>query len=228
MTVWHEVEDALEAIIDDYIRVNHLISLFQDDKARHTGLKKAGHQTGTALELGSGPGNFTEMLRPLVDGQIVCLDYSAKMITHARKGEHRNRTHHIQAIFERLPVRTCSITITCAAYALRDSTDKTRTYSEIGKTLKPGGRLLVIDIGKPDNPIIRGVFSMYMRYIVPIIAGLATKQGHRNPWSILYKTYQLLPPNKDLQHLIENTIGPIEITEPSLGGLIIALADKTY
>ena len=58
MTVWHEVENALEAIIQDYTRVNHLISLFQDDKARHTGLKKAGHQTGTALELGSGPGNY--------------------------------------------------------------------------------------------------------------------------------------------------------------------------
>jgi demethylmenaquinone methyltransferase/2-methoxy-6-polyprenyl-1,4-benzoquinol methylase len=227
MTVWNEVEDALEAIIDDYIRVNHLISLFQDDKARHISLKKVGHQTGTALELGSGPGNFTEMLRSIVEGQIVCLDYSDKMIAHARKGEHGNRTHHIRAIFERLPVRTGSITLTCAAYALRDSTDKPRTYSEIGKTLKPGGKLVVIDIGKPDNPIIRGVFSIYMRYIVPIIAGLATQQGHRNPWSILYKTYQLLPPNKNLKHLIENTIGPAEITEPSLGGLIIASAYKT-
>ncbi len=53
MTVWHEVEDALEAIIQDYTRVNHYISLFQDDRARLTGLRKAGHPTGTALELGS-------------------------------------------------------------------------------------------------------------------------------------------------------------------------------
>jgi len=226
MTVWHEVEDALEAIIQDYIRVNHYISLFQDDKARHAGLRKAGHQTGTTLELGSGPGNFTRMLKPIVDGQIVCLDYSGKMIAHAKKSLNGNRVHHIRGIFERLPIRTGSITLAGAAYALRDSTDKPRTYHEIGRTLKPGGRLVVIDIGKPDNPLIRGVFSLYMRHIVSIIAGLATEHGHRNPWSILYQTYELLPPNKNLQHLIEKKIGPAETTELALGGLIVASADK--
>ncbi len=226
MTVWHEVEDALEAIIQDYTRVNHLISLFQDNKARHTGIKKAGHQTGTALELGSGPGNFTRMLESIVDGQIVCLDYSDKMIAHAIKSRNGNRVHHIRGIFERLPIRTGSITLAGAAYALRDSTDKPRTYSEIGRALKPGGRLIVIDIGKPDNQLIRGVFSIYMKHIVPIIAGLTTKYGHRNPWSILHQTYELLPPNKDLQHLIGSTVGPAEITELALGGLIVASADK--
>jgi demethylmenaquinone methyltransferase/2-methoxy-6-polyprenyl-1,4-benzoquinol methylase len=227
MTVWHEVEDALEAIIQDYIRVNHYISLFQDDKARLTGLRKAGHQTGTALELGSGPGNFTRMLEPIVDGQIVCLDYSDKMIAHAKKSRNGNRVHHIRGIFERLPIRPESITLTGAAYALRDSTDKPKTYSEISRALEPRGKLIVIDIGKPDNQLIRGVFSLYMRHIVPIIAGLTTKYGHRNPWSILYQTYKLLPPNKDLQHLIESTVGPAEITELALGGLIVASANKT-
>jgi len=227
MTVWYEMEEALEAIIQDYTRVNHLISLFQDDKARLAGLRKADHQKGTALELGSGPGNFTRMLKPRVDGQIVCLDYSDKMIAHATKSRNGNRVHHIRGIFERLPIRTGSITLTGAAYALRDSTDKPRTYSEIGKALKTGGKLIVIDIGKPDNPIIRGVFSLYMRHIVPIIAGLATKYGHRNPWSILYQTYELLPPNKDLQHLIETKIGPTETFELALGGLIVASTEKT-
>jgi demethylmenaquinone methyltransferase/2-methoxy-6-polyprenyl-1,4-benzoquinol methylase len=227
MTVWHEVENALEVIIHDYIRVNHFISLFQDDKARFTGISKVGYQTGTALELGSGPGNFTRMLKPMIDGQIVCLDYSDKMIAHAIKRRNRNRVHHIRGIFERLPIRTGSITLTGAAYALRDSIDKPRTYSEISKALKSRGRLIVIDIGKPDNPIIQRVFSIYMKHIVPIIAGLTTKYGSRNPWSILYQTYELLPPNKDLQHLIETKIGPTETNELALGGLIIVSAIKT-
>jgi demethylmenaquinone methyltransferase/2-methoxy-6-polyprenyl-1,4-benzoquinol methylase len=227
MTVWHEVENALEAIIHDYIRVNHLISLFQDDKARLTGIRKVGYLTGVALELGSGPGNFTRMLKPMIDGQIVCLDYSGKMIAHAIKRRNINRVHHIRGIFERLPIRTGSITLTGAAYALRDSTDKPRTYSEISKALKSRGRLIVIDIGKPDNPIIQRVFSIYMKHIVPIIAGLTTKYGHRNPWSILYQTYELLPPNKDLQHLIETKIGPAETNELALGGLIVVSANKT-
>ncbi len=226
MTIWHEVEEALEAIIDDYVRVNHLISLFQDDNARLKGLKKMGQQTGIFLELGSGPGNFTRMFEPRVESQIVCLDYSSKMIAHAKKGEDGDRPHHIRAIFERLPIRTGSIKCAGAAYALRDSNDKSGTYNEIGRILKHNGRLVVIDIGKPDNPIIRGVLSIYMRYIVPLVAGLATGHGYNNPWSILYETYRLLPINKDLQRLIERSVGPAETNELALGGLIIVSAEK--
>ncbi|MDP6457777.1 MAG: class I SAM-dependent methyltransferase [Candidatus Bathyarchaeota archaeon] len=226
MSIWYEVEEALEAIIDDYIRVNHLISLFQDDKARLKGLKKMGLQNGVVLELGSGPGNFTKMLDSVVDGQIICLDYSRKMIAHARKGEFKDRSHHIRGIFERLPIRSSSTKCVTASYALRDSKDKPTMYEEIGRILKNKGSLTIIDIGKPDNPIIQQVFSLYIKYIVPLIAGLATRHGYKNPWSILFQTYQLLPINKDLQRLIENLVGPTESNKMALGGLIILSAMK--
>jgi demethylmenaquinone methyltransferase/2-methoxy-6-polyprenyl-1,4-benzoquinol methylase len=225
MTVWREVEDALEAIISDYVRVNHYISLFQDDKARLIGLKQVGTQEGIILELGSGPGNFTEMIEPITNGQVVCLDYSDKMLTHAKKRQ-INQAHFIRAIFERLPIKENSISLAAAAYALRDSTDKPRTYSEINNALKSGGRVLVIDIGKPDNPIVQIVFSLFMRYIVPIIAGLVTKYGYRNPWSVLYQTYELLPPNRSLKMLLEKFVGPSETIMMAMGGLIIASATK--
>jgi len=56
--VWLEVEEALEAIIDRYEKVNHVISLFQDDKARRIGLETMGPIHGVGLELGSGPATF--------------------------------------------------------------------------------------------------------------------------------------------------------------------------
>jgi len=167
VAVWREVEDALEAIIDDYERVNHVISLFQDDRARLRGLKKIGPHEGVSIELGSGPGNFTEMLRSSFTGPLICLDYSDRMLSVA----------------------------------------KARNEAE--------------DVG-----FVRGIFSLYMRYIVPLLGGLVTHHGTKNPWRILYKTYELLPVNRELESLMGNILGNAEVEERVLGGLVVATAVK--
>jgi len=181
LTVWREVEEALEGIIADYERVNHLISFNQDDRARERGLDKIGCSLGPALELGSGPGNFTKRMRPRVRGCLVCLDYSDRVLTFGRARIGCKEMGYVRAIFERLPFREGVFNLAAAAYSLRDSTDKERFLQEISRVLKPGGRLLVVDIGKPNNPLFRGFFSLYMRYIVLIIGGLAAGYGYRNP-----------------------------------------------
>ncbi|TRO56306.1 methyltransferase domain-containing protein, partial [Candidatus Bathyarchaeota archaeon] len=156
MTVWNEVEDALEKIIDDYEKVNHVISLFQDDRSRLIGLNKIGHLEGTALELGSGPGNYSRLISGFNDGPLICLDYLAKMHEAAHRRNHDLDHHYIRGVFEALPIRESSIGFVTAAYALRDSLDKPKAISEACNSIQPDGRFLLIDIGKPDNPIIRG------------------------------------------------------------------------
>jgi demethylmenaquinone methyltransferase/2-methoxy-6-polyprenyl-1,4-benzoquinol methylase len=226
LTVWREVEDALEAIIKDYERVNHVISLYQDDKARLRGLGMVGAQEGVILELGSGPGNFTRMLRPIVDGSIVCLDYSDKMMKTAMIRNREEDFGFVRGIFEALPFKKNVISLAAAAYALRDSTDRARALKEVNSVLKDGGKLLIVDIGKPNNPVVRGFFSLYIRYIVPVIGGLVTGRGHNNPWSLLYKTYRLLPVNNGLLTLLKRIVGRAELEELALGGLVVAVAKK--
>jgi demethylmenaquinone methyltransferase/2-methoxy-6-polyprenyl-1,4-benzoquinol methylase len=226
LTVWREVEDALEAIIKDYERVNHIISLYQDDRARLRGLGKVGSQEGVILELGSGPGNFTRMLRPIIDGFIVCLDYSDKMIQTAMIRNREEDFGFVRGIFEALPFKGNTVSLAAAAYALRDSTDKARVLQEVNSVLKDGGKLLIVDVGKPNNPIVRGFFSLYMRYIVPVICGLVTGHGYRNPWSLLYKTYMLLPVNKGLLAMLKRIVDRAELEELALGGLVVAVAEK--
>ena len=226
MTVWIEVEDALEAIIQEYEKVNHLISLYQDNRARIAGLELIGKSSGVAVELGSGPGNFTRMLSPIHEGSLVCFDYSVDMINYARNRNEDERVHYIRGVFEALPFRKNSIDFAAASYALRDSLDKPQMYQEIGRTLKQGGRTLLVDIGKPDNPLFSGFMGVYMKYIVPIIGGLATGRGYRNPWSILYDTYRLLPSNSSLKRLMKRYLGEVEMYERMLGAQVVAVAVK--
>lgn len=226
MTIWREVEDALEAIIEEYERVNHVISLLQDEKARRRGLDVAGSHRGVGLELGPGPGNFTSMLQTKIEGPLICLDYSTEMLSTARARVMEGNTCFVRGVFETLPLRTNVITFAAASYALRDSTDKVKAISEVNSTLREGGRFLIVDIGKPSNPLVRGFFSLYMRYGVAILGGLAGGYGYRNPWSLLYKTFAQLPTNEDLLDTLKIMFGSARLEEHAFGGLVVAVADK--
>jgi demethylmenaquinone methyltransferase/2-methoxy-6-polyprenyl-1,4-benzoquinol methylase len=210
----------------DYEKVNHCISFFQDDRARQIGLRKIGTSHGIVLELGSGPGNFTCMLSPYVKGFLVCLDFSDSLLRVGRSRINEPRIGYIRGVFEFLPFRERIISITATAYALRDSSDKHRVLSEINSVLKENGRLIVIDVGRPNNPINDKFLSIYMRFIVPIIGGLVAKRGYMNPWTYLYKTYELLPVNERFQEMLDKRIGYSRVEEISFGGLIVATARK--
>jgi demethylmenaquinone methyltransferase/2-methoxy-6-polyprenyl-1,4-benzoquinol methylase len=226
MVLWIEVEDALEEIINDYEKVNHFISLFQDEKIRYEGLSTISRVHGVSLELGSGPGNFSASILNHIDSQLICLDYSNVMISAAVKRLRGKGVNFIRGTFEYIPVRGDVISFIGMAFALRDSLHKQRVLMEIRDILRAHGKLLVIDIGKPDNRVTRGFFTLYMKYIVPLIGAMVTKYGLKNPWRMLYKTYTCLPQNYKLMHLTERVIGKAVLTEKAMGSLILLTAEK--
>jgi demethylmenaquinone methyltransferase/2-methoxy-6-polyprenyl-1,4-benzoquinol methylase len=226
VTVWSEVVSALEQIIGEYEKVNHVISLFQDDRNRLIGLNKIGYSEGTALELGSGPGNYSRMISRFHDGDLVCLDFSDKMLVTSR---YRNKdlvNHYVRGVFEALPIREGSMSFVTSAYALRDSLYKPLVIKEACDTLAIGGKFLLIDIGKPDNRIIQGFMSFYMRYFVPVMGGLTAGYGYSNPWSKLYNTFEKLPPNKKLKEIVETHLADVGVVEKILGALVIISGTK--
>ena len=228
MSVWWEVEDALESIIVEYERVNHVISFFQDENARRKGLRMAGYHEGVGLELGSGPGNFTPNLKDILRGFLVCLDYSDKMLMVGRRRNCEDDVGFVLAVFEALPFRERTISLAAGAFALRDTLDKAVALKEIFFSLKEGGCLLVVDIGRPNNGIVRKGLDIYIKYIVPIIGGLMAGYGFRNPWCMLHETYLSLPVNRDYERMMRESIGKADLEQLSLGGLIVAIAVKTH
>ena len=226
MTVWSEVEEALEEIIDDYEKVNHVISVFQDDRSRLIGLNKVGYNRGVALELGSGPGNYSRMISRFHDGPLVCLDYLGEMHKTAQLRNRGLDHYYIKGIFEALPIRDTSMNLVAAAYALRDSLNKPKAISEACDTLQDSGKFLLIDIGKPDNRLIRGFMEVFMKFVVPVLGGLRAGYGIRNPWSKLYLTYAKLPTNNGLISMIEDNVKILERIEKILGAIVIVVGEK--
>ncbi len=225
MSVWEEMGEALDKIIEDYEKINHIISLFQDDKVRLKGLSKVQPSQGPALELGSGPGNYSRMILKKHEGPLVCLDYSNIMLDEARRKNKELDINYIRAVFDALPFRDESFNLVTTAYALRDSLDIPKAVAESYTTITSKGSLLIIDIGKPDNILIQKFMRIYIKYLVPIISGLFTDYGYRNPWSLLYKTFDRLPSNKNMIKITSRYFIKI-IKEEFFFGALIAINGK--
>lgn len=224
--VWEEVIESLDSIIDDYERVNHLISFFQDDKARISGLDRVEPIHGVSLELGSGPGNYSRMISERTEGELVCLDFSYNMHAAARERNGDLDNHYIRGVFEALPVRDGAFGFVTAAYALRDSLDKVASFNEVLRVLFKEGKFLLVDIGKPDNIILRTGMSVYIQIMVPLIGAMAGGKRPNNPWKILYDTFKLLPKNGELVKMVKSIFGGADLTKHSLGGLVTLSAVK--
>jgi demethylmenaquinone methyltransferase/2-methoxy-6-polyprenyl-1,4-benzoquinol methylase len=77
--------------------------------------------------------------------------------------------HFVQGDALQLPFPDKSFDIVTIAYGLRNLADIKSGLGEMRRVMKPGGRLLVLDFGKPDNPIWRGVYFGYLRTFVPLL-----------------------------------------------------------
>ena len=166
------------------------------------------------------------MINNFHDGELICLDFSYKMHQNARKRNIYLKHHYLRAVFEALPIRKQSVNFLTAAFALRDSLNKPHAIREACSTMSQNGIFLLIDIGKPDNAILRSFMSIFMKYVVPVIGGLTAGYGYKNPWSMLFKTYLKLPPNRVLISIIESNLEIIYQEEQILGGLLIILGKK--
>lgn len=115
---------------------------------------------------------------------VVGLDFSEEMLTVARERTARqfSRTQPpagcarapqlVHGDAQQLPFAKGTFDIVTVGYGLRNLTSWETGLREMVRVSKPGGRLLVLDFGKPPNPVWRRLYFAYLRSIVPCL-GLA-------------------------------------------------------
>ncbi|MEM4312212.1 MAG: class I SAM-dependent methyltransferase [Nitrososphaerales archaeon] len=222
---WFEVVDALGKIIPSYNLMNRIISLGQDIRLRKYGIGRALKPKDFVLDAGCGPGTMSEILRSMIkwEGDLVLMDSLRTMLKVSK--EKFKKELSINAIFEYLPFMNETFDLVMCGFSFRDSLDMDSTLKEIQRILKPKGRFLLVDLGKPDNTILRFFAGVYLRYFVPFMAFLILgKKGFI--YSSLYKTYKRYPTKKELRRILQKYFHPIFFLEKMLGGAIVALYEK--
>jgi demethylmenaquinone methyltransferase/2-methoxy-6-polyprenyl-1,4-benzoquinol methylase len=117
-----------------------------------------------ALDVCCGTGDIAAELAKS-GAEVTGCDFSREMLEAAGK---TGGIPLIQGDAMRLPFRDESFHVVTIGYGLRNLADFDAGLRELLRVLRPGGRLLILDFGKPPNALWRAVYFAYLRAVVPL------------------------------------------------------------
>ena len=223
---WHEIIEVLRAIIPVYDKVNSAISLGKDVEYREHGISGRIKQDNLVLDAGSGYGNMSKVALRQCDNKvnIVMLDPIPEMLARA-KIEFNSRAFLVSGIFEHLPFKDNIFDAVMCGYSFRDAISIRTAVAEFSRILKDGGRLIIVDIGKPDNAFSRFGVSFYLKYIIGILAFFAAGSLGLK-FRAIYGTYKRLPKNAELDKMLKEEFSRVEFETRMMGGAVIVATYK--
>jgi demethylmenaquinone methyltransferase/2-methoxy-6-polyprenyl-1,4-benzoquinol methylase len=163
--------------------------------------KRHGLQTGMrVLDVACGTGliavEAAKILGPNAD--IVCIDPSRGMLEEAKK---KLKATFIQGRAESLPFPDNSFDFLTMGFALRHVSDLELTFREYRRVLKPGGKVLILEVSKPASRFGRFFFTVYFGRIYPWLTQLFTRS--RSARDMMHYYWQTMdacvPPDQVLQ-----------------------------
>ena len=223
---WAEVIDVLRDIIPVYHKVNSFISLGKDTEHRNQAIKGRIKKGDKVLDAGSGFGNMSKTAANIVDNdlKIILYDPLVPMLKNTDRLFDK-KLDSACGVFEHVPFQDDEFDMVLSGYSLRDAISLKTAISEMHRVLKKNGRWVIVDLGKPDDAVIRFGVTCYLRLLLPIIAFIAGgRLGLK--FATLYGTYRLWPQNKKLQSLLLEKFSRVEFDKDLMGGAIMVAAYK--
>ena len=208
------VRSMFDAIAPRYDLVNRIMTFRLDVRWRHHAVLRLGLPAGsTVLDLACGTGDLCRDLEN-VGHRAVGMDLSWGMLTAATTDA---PLVHADAL--RLPVADRSVDgITCG-FALRNLTALEPFLAELTRVLRPGGRIALLEVDRPRNPVLRLGHGIYFGRVVPFIGGLLSD---RDAYRYLPRSVAYLPPETDLLATIA-AAGFVEVVKDRCSGGIAQL-----
>jgi demethylmenaquinone methyltransferase / 2-methoxy-6-polyprenyl-1,4-benzoquinol methylase len=141
------------------------------------------------VDVGCGTG---DLCRDLIAAgyRALGVDMSLGMLAHARAS-----APLLQADALQLPLATARFDGAVSGFALRNFVALPPVFSELARVIRPGGRIALLDVSSPSNPVMRAGHSVYFGRVVPLIGGvLSDGDAYRYlPRSVAY-----LPPGEEM------------------------------
>jgi demethylmenaquinone methyltransferase / 2-methoxy-6-polyprenyl-1,4-benzoquinol methylase len=118
--------------------------------------------------------------------QPIGMDLSFGMLHHAR-----TPAPLVQCDALRLPVRDGAVDGVTCGFALRNFVELGGFFDELGRVVRPGGRIALVDASEPDNKLMKFGHGIYFGKVVPKIGGLLSDP---TAYKYLPKSLAYMPP----------------------------------
>jgi demethylmenaquinone methyltransferase/2-methoxy-6-polyprenyl-1,4-benzoquinol methylase len=179
------VREMFDSIAPRYDLVNRIMTFRLDVRWRRTAVARLALAPGsTVVDLASGTGDLCLDLAR-AGHRPISVDFSFGMLAADRSGSPR-----VQADILRLPLPDQSVDGATCGFALRNLVELPAFFAELGRVVRPGGRIALLDVGIPRNRIVRWGNGIYFGKVVPRIGGLLS---NRAAYRYLPKSVAYLP-----------------------------------
>lgn len=222
-----KVAEVFDSVADKYDIMNDVMSGGVHRFWKHYAILAADVRANMeVLDLASGTCDLAIKMGKKLGGtgRLVASDINESMLNIGRdrmidNGLVKNIEFQL-ANAEDLPFAENRFDLVTMAFGLRNVTNKDKALAEIHRVLKPGGKCLVLEFSKPENPLLEKAYDFYSFNILPTMGKVIAKD--EDSYRYLAESIRMHPDQESLKSLFE--AAGFAITKyQNLSGGIVAL-----
>lgn len=170
------VQDMFTRIAYRYDLMNRIMTAGQDVHWREQVIRQAGlRPKARLLDLGAGTGDLArEALKQQPQARVVAADFTLEMM---RVGQLNGSLPWSAADALRLPFRNGTFDAIVSGFLMRNVGDIQQALKEQYRTLKPGGRIVILDTTKPKPNLLSPFIWLHMHLVIPLLGRLVSGTG---------------------------------------------------
>ena len=154
--------------------MNRLMTVGRDQVWRRTVVRLCALPAGgRLLDVATGTGDIAyEALELDPTAQAVGLDLTREMMLAGRGKRPGLDFPFAEGDALALPFPDDTFDAACSGFMMRNVVDIRAAFAEQARVVKPGGRVVCLEITLPRTPIFSGLFRLYFFKLVPFVGGL--------------------------------------------------------
>ncbi|MBE6175425.1 MAG: bifunctional demethylmenaquinone methyltransferase/2-methoxy-6-polyprenyl-1,4-benzoquinol methylase UbiE [Rikenellaceae bacterium] len=227
-----QVEEMFDNIAPTYDRLNHIMSFNIDRVWRRRVMRIVRRSKARRImDLATGTGDLAIAMAKRVDRtQILGIDLSEEMLSVARAKVQKQGLEE-RIMLEKgdaenlMMVADGSIDAVTVAFGVRNFENMERGLSEIYRTLRAEGKLVVLEFSMPKNRFVRWVYSYYAHRLLPRIGAMISKD--RRAYTYLPESVEEFPAPERFAEILKSVgFSSVKLRSQSCGIAYIYEATK--
>ncbi len=157
----------------------------------------------SVLDCATGTGDLAIAFKKAVgsSGRVVGTDFVPEMLEVAKTKA--ADIEFEQADVTALPFADGSFDISSISFGIRNVGDPKRGLAELARVVRPGGRVVVLEFGQPQNRLFGAIYDFYRRHLLPAIGGIVT--GRKKAYQYLETSAGRFPCGEEFAQLMRES-----------------------
>jgi demethylmenaquinone methyltransferase / 2-methoxy-6-polyprenyl-1,4-benzoquinol methylase len=228
------IQKMFGSIAKQYDRTNAILSLqmhrYWNRQLILMTLSKKAPKTYLDLCCGTGEISLNYLKNCSTPCEAYLLDFCPEMLIYAQERANKlhprgNKISYLQADAQEIPLLNESIDCATMAYGIRNIADPQKCFREVFRVLRSEGKIGILELTQPQNPLLKIGHSLYLNTVVPLMGKMIT--SNREAYQYLCNSIKAFVRPLELEKMLKEAGFKKTQIKPIQGGIAtILLAEK--